>query len=189
MCAGRSLRRTGRLTEGRAGQCRGHPGAGRVVSDRMAAPQGAGRRRGGDFEVLGQASRGKKSGAGKLWNSKWIAAGYTVSAMLLADGCYYILHVGDCRIYGITGTGIRQLTRDQSWAAEAAEKGILTAEQARRDPRRSVLLQCVGVAESVRPVYLRGKSGSGKPCILCAATASGMRPGSRSYMSGAARSG
>ena len=83
--------------------------------------------------------------------------GTTVSAMLLADGCYYILHVGDCRIYEITGTGIRQLTRDQSWAAEAAEKGILTAEQARRDPRRSVLLQCVGVAESVRPVYLRGK--------------------------------
>lgn len=32
--------------------------------------------------------------------------GTTVSAMLLADGCYYILHVGDCRIYEITGTGI-----------------------------------------------------------------------------------
>ncbi len=86
---------------------------------------------GGEAEILKSWDRllvGKKSAAGKLWRFKmdcsWGPRCRRCSWRMAVITC---LHVGDCRMYEITGTGIRQLTRDQSWAAEAAEKGILTA--------------------------------------------------------------
>ena len=81
--------------------------------------------------------------------------GTTISAILIYRGMYYILHVGDSRVYEIT-SGIRQLTADQTLVAREIAAGRLTPEQAETDSRRSVLLQCIGASPVVEPDFVVG---------------------------------
>jgi serine/threonine protein phosphatase PrpC len=82
--------------------------------------------------------------------------GTTLSAILLYQNQYLIVHVGDSRIYEMTGQGIRQVTEDQSVVAREIALGNLTPEQALRDPRRSILLQCIGASPMVEPAFFQG---------------------------------
>lgn len=92
--------------------------------------------------------------------------GTTLTAMLLYAGNYYIIHVGDCRIYELAEK-IVQLTKDQTFIAREMELGRMTKEQARNDSRRNVLLQCIGVKESVEPQFLTGRMIPGACYLLC----------------------
>lgn len=80
-----------------------------------------------------------------------LTMGTTLTAILLTGERYYIINVGDTRAYEITATEVNVLTKDQTVVAREVELGLLTPEAARVDPRRSVLLQCVGASESVVP--------------------------------------
>ena len=51
---------------------------------------------------------------------------------------------------------IRVLTKDQTLVEREVELGNITREQAEVDPRRSVLLQCVGASENVIPDMFYG---------------------------------
>ncbi len=82
--------------------------------------------------------------------------GTTISAILLYKGRYHIVHVGDSRIYQITGKNMYQLTNDQTFIAREIAAGRMTVEQSKTDPRRSVLLQCVGASEVVEPDFSTG---------------------------------
>ncbi len=92
--------------------------------------------------------------------------GTTVSAILLYQEQYFLCHVGDSRIYMLTDV-IKQLTRDQTLVAQEVQQGILTKEEAKEDPRRSVLLQCVGASEVIVPQYEMGKLEQNTTFILC----------------------
>ncbi len=81
--------------------------------------------------------------------------GTTVSALLLYKDNYYIVHVGDSRIYHMA-QGVTQLTSDQTFIAREIAAGRMTPEQAKTDPRRSVLLQCVGASPVVEPEFTKG---------------------------------
>lgn len=93
-------------------------------------------------------------------------SGTTVEALLLLNGKYYICHVGDCRTYAITDT-ITQLTEDQTLVQKELNEGRLTPGQARKDPRQSVLLQCVGAGSEVRPDYLYGDIEPRQMFLVC----------------------
>ena len=92
--------------------------------------------------------------------------GTTVTAMFFWKEDYYIAHVGDSRAYELK-TEILQLTKDQTLVQREVDQGILTAEQADRDSRRSVLLQCVGVSEDVAPTYVKGRISKDAVYLLC----------------------
>lgn len=81
--------------------------------------------------------------------------GTTLSVLLVYKGEYFICHVGDSRIYCID-QAVHQITRDQTLVAQEIEMGKLTVEEALRDPRRSILLQCVGASEVIEPQYEKG---------------------------------
>ena len=81
--------------------------------------------------------------------------GTTVSAILLYKDQYYIVHVGDSRVYELTKTA-KQLTNDQTFIARELAAGRMTPEQAKTDPRRCVLLQCVGASPVVEPEFTKG---------------------------------
>lgn len=81
--------------------------------------------------------------------------GTTLSVLLVYKGEYFICHVGDSRIYCIN-QAVRQITRDQTLVAQEIEMGKLTVEEALHDPRRSILLQCVGASEVIEPQYEKG---------------------------------
>ncbi len=91
--------------------------------------------------------------------------GTTFSGILFAGGRYLLCHVGDSRIYHI-GRNARQLTEDQTLVGQEIRAGRLTKEQARRDARRGVLLQCVGASASVTPQVIVGKAKPGV-YLLC----------------------
>lgn len=92
--------------------------------------------------------------------------GTTVTAMLFFKEFYYIAHVGDSRAYE-AGKSLRQLTEDQTFVFREVSEGRMTPEQARRDPRRNVLLQCVGASEKMEPVFLGGRVKRGALYLLC----------------------
>jgi protein phosphatase len=70
----------------------------------------------------------------------------TLTGFVLVDGWIHIGHVGDSRLYRIRPeqNEIVQLTRDHSEVAELMRMGILTADEARRHPRRNVITRSVG---------------------------------------------
>ena len=92
--------------------------------------------------------------------------GTTVTALLLTDSRYYILNVGDSRAYEITDK-VQVLTKDQTVVAREVELGLLTPEAAKTDPRRSVLLQCVGVLDEVYPDMFFGETKLNATYMLC----------------------
>jgi len=95
-----------------------------------------------------------------------VKLGTTVVALLLTQDKYYVLNVGDSRAYELKDT-IRQITKDHSLVAQEVEKGNLTWEEAEKDKRNNVLLQCVGASSSVRPDFFMGDVKEDTVYMLC----------------------
>lgn len=95
-----------------------------------------------------------------------IMLGTTISAILMYRGRYYIVHVGDSRVYEM-GAEVRQLTADQTLVAREIAAGRLTPEQAETDSRRSVLLQCIGASPVVEPDFIAGDILPGATYMIC----------------------
>lgn len=92
--------------------------------------------------------------------------GTTVVVMLITETNYYIMNVGDSRAYEIYDR-VTQITKDQTVVAREVEMGTLTPEEALNDPRRSVLLQCVGASDTVTPAYCFGETKLNSVYMLC----------------------
>ena len=98
--------------------------------------------------------------------SQGVSLGTTVVAILITDERYYIMNVGDSRAYQITNY-VKQLTKDQTVVAREVEMEMITQEQAEIDPRRSVLLQCVGASDVVNPEFIFGDTRKDATYMLC----------------------
>lgn len=95
-----------------------------------------------------------------------ISLGSTVVAALFTNQRYYIANIGDSRVYELTDE-IKQLTKDQTLINREIELGNLTEEEAERDPRRNILLQCVGATETVCPDFFFGETKKNAVYMLC----------------------
>ncbi len=95
-----------------------------------------------------------------------INLGTTVCAILFTENEYLCVNVGDSRCYEISDDYI-QITKDQTLVQREIDYGILTPEQAKVDPRRSVLLQCVGGNENVTPDFYYGVTKNNTTYMLC----------------------
>lgn len=105
---------------------------------------------------------------GEYGRKNHIQLGTTISAIIIfEDGKYLIGHVGDSRIYRITDEQIEVLTLDQTLMAQKIRNGTMTVEEAERDPRRNMLLQCVGASKTVEPDYIEGTANSNECYMLC----------------------
>lgn len=93
-------------------------------------------------------------------------SGTTAVIMLLTQTNYYIMNVGDSRAYEITSQ-LRQITADQTLVAREVAEGRLTEEAARCDPRRNILLQCIGASEQVYPQMYTGECKTNAVYMLC----------------------
>ena len=91
--------------------------------------------------------------------------GTTVVALLVTQKAYYIINVGDSRIYSLSDH-IERLTTDQTYVQREIMNGNMTQEQAMKDPRRNVLLQCVGASAEVKPEYRTGAMKNGMSLLL-----------------------
>lgn len=92
--------------------------------------------------------------------------GTTITGIVIIDNEYLIINVGDSRTY-ILDEDIYQLTEDQSLIAREVKLGRITEEQAKTDPRKNVLLQCVGATEDIQVEFYDGKLAPGQGVLLC----------------------
>ena len=92
--------------------------------------------------------------------------GTTTATLLLLDNLFYLMNVGDSRIYRIND-GIYQLTNDQTVVQREMDAGRMTYEQSLTDPNRSTLLQCIGATADVHPDYMSGVANMGDVFMLC----------------------
>lgn len=99
-------------------------------------------------------------------NSNLIRLGTTAVGLLIVGREYYTLNVGDSRVY-LLADGIVRLTRDQTYVQQELDAGRMTYEQSLTDPRRNVLLQCIGSCPCVRPVFGRGRAAPGQVFLVC----------------------
>lgn len=95
-----------------------------------------------------------------------IELGTTVTAILLTDNRYFIINVGDTRVYEISDQ-VAILTADQTFVAREVELGHMTQEESRVHPRKSVLLQCIGASEVVYPDMYFGRTKQNAIYMLC----------------------
>ncbi len=93
-----------------------------------------------NFEIFSKS--GDKSEFGRM--------GTTCTALVLKGDRGYIGHVGDSRVYRIENNRIEQLTNDHTRVQEMLREGLLTPEEARNYPSKSVLARALGVDEKVR---------------------------------------
>lgn len=95
-----------------------------------------------------------------------ISLGTTVTAFFIVEKEYYLIHIGDSRVYELTNR-ILQLTQDHTVVAREVAAGRMTEEQAKTDPRRSVLLQCVGASPVLEPFEKKGVLAQDAVYLLC----------------------
>ena len=103
---------------------------------------------------------------GSYSNQHQVVMGTTVAALLICANMYYIINVGDSRVYEITDR-VCCLTRDQTVVQREIDLGNLTQEQAERDPRRNVLLQCIGASSVIDPEFVFGEVRRNSHFLLC----------------------
>lgn len=95
-----------------------------------------------------------------------LSLGTTLVGLLLVGSQYYIVNIGDSRVYQITDR-LMQLTKDQTYIQREMDLGHMTYEEAMKDPQRNVLLQCVGASSVIVPDYYTGTFGENTIFILC----------------------
>lgn len=92
--------------------------------------------------------------------------GTTAAVFLVVGDCYYIMNVGDSRVYAITDQ-VYQLTKDQTYIQREIDMGRMTPAQAAVDVQRNVLLQCIGASSVIQPDFFAGKLAEGQVYMLC----------------------
>lgn len=83
-------------------------------------------------------------------NDKYSGMGTTMTALYLpGNDCAYCCHIGDSRLYLYRNGVLKQLTQDHTYVADLQKQGKITEEEAFIHPQRNILLQALGVGETI----------------------------------------
>lgn len=96
-----------------------------------------------------------------------VTVGATATAILIIDDIYFILNVGDSRIYRITSDNIKQITEDQTMTALAVRRGDMTEYEAEHDDRQGILAQAVGMSQTCIQDLYAGRIVGDSVFLLC----------------------
>ncbi len=125
------------------------------------------------WQKLAEEMNLRLSGYGRLHD---LTLGTTMLALLIVEGHYLLMHIGDCRCYerrmvwdGEAGERpeLVLLTRDQTYLRSCVEKGIMTPKEAAADPRKHVLSQCIGASINLKPEFCTGVMEGKCDFLLC----------------------
>ena len=92
--------------------------------------------------------------------------GTTAVVLLIAGGKYYIMNVGDSRVY-MLAESLNLLTKDHTFVQCELDNGRMTKKEADMHPQRHVLLQCIGASEYVVPDFFEGDVEENIVLLLC----------------------
>jgi|GEM_PF-704797 len=102
--------------------------------------------------------------------------GTTLVLLIIRDTDVYLAHVGDSRIYVMSGGKLSQLTIDHSLVQKLVEKGIIEASEAESHPRKNEILRAMGTTQTVEPEIMEEPyhPSKGDIFLLCSDGLSGM---------------
>ncbi|HEU4425993.1 MAG TPA: protein phosphatase 2C domain-containing protein [Pilimelia sp.] len=92
--------------------------------------------------------------------------GTTLTAALLSGDRLALLHVGDSRGYMLRDGRLEQLTKDETYVQALVDQGVLTPEQARTHPHRSLVTQAVQ-GKALTPARATLTVAPGDRLLLC----------------------
>lgn len=95
-----------------------------------------------------------------------VKVGTTASIYLGIGSQYYILNIGDSRVYEI-GHEPRLLTKDHTYINREIEAGRMTIEEAEVHPKKHMLTECIGVTESFNYHFYQGMIKENHYYLLC----------------------
>ena len=93
--------------------------------------------------------------------------GTTCTAAALVDDTLVIAQIGDSRCYLLRDGKLAQVTKDQSLAWQLIEAGAMTAEEAKAFEHANIILQALGVQETVEVVLSQVSLRKGDVALLC----------------------
>jgi serine/threonine protein phosphatase PrpC len=102
--------------------------------------------------------------------------GTTLTGAVVLGDSLYLSQVGDSRGYVLRKGKLVQMTRDQSLIGQLIEEGTLTEEQAEKLGGKNIILQALGVEETLKIDSKRYDILSGDVLLLCSDGLSGMVP-------------
>jgi len=82
-------------------------------------------------------------------NSQQQGMGTTLTAGIVLDNIFYIVHVGDSRAYLISEGEVVLLTQDHTVAEELVQKKEITEEESRLHPQKHILTRALGAGPQV----------------------------------------
>ena len=100
--------------------------------------------------------------------------GTTLTASVIIGDSLYLSQVGDSRGYILRKGKLVQMTRDQSLIGQLIEEGTLTEEQAEKLGGKNIILQALGVEETLKIDSKRYDILRGDVLLLCSDGLSGM---------------
>lgn len=107
-------------------------------------------------------------------NAEMKGMGTTLTAAVVTTGRIFVSQVGDSRAYLLRKGLLNQITKDQSLIGQLIEEGTLTEEEAEKLGGRNIVLQAVGVEETLRVDTKSWPLLRGDVILLCSDGLSGM---------------
>ncbi|WP_158232436.1 Stp1/IreP family PP2C-type Ser/Thr phosphatase [Sporosarcina sp. P13] len=93
--------------------------------------------------------------------------GTTLDIALILNQQCIVFHVGDSRIYQVTGKAIRQITKDHSFVNVLIDSGEITEQEAEVHPQRNWIMKAVGSEKSIVPDLCKISLPSASYLLLC----------------------
>ena len=99
--------------------------------------------------------------------SRKLQMGSTAVALLIRDGRFAVLWVGDSRAYLRRGDDLTQISHDHTQVQEMIDRGLLTVEDAEGHPMSHILARAMGVRPSVEVDVIVDEIETGDVFLLC----------------------
>lgn len=93
--------------------------------------------------------------------------GATVAALLIFDTGFTCLWAGDSRVYLWRAGRLSRLTTDHSEVQELVDAGQITADEARRWPRKNVITRAIGIDHGAAVETVTGMVRGGDVFLIC----------------------
>lgn len=88
-------------------------------------------------------------------------------AVLQEDGTTQVGHIGDSRLYLLTGEVLRQVSRDHTWVQREVDAGRVSADNARTHPLSHILTRVLSADEPPTPDVFSVRVVPGDVLLLC----------------------
>lgn len=102
--------------------------------------------------------------------------GCTASAVVIDGSRMAVAHVGDSRVYLLSGGVLVRITHDHSYVEELVDAGEITADEARVHPSRSIITRALGSDPDMYADHFMLDVHAGDRIIICSDGLSSMVP-------------